>query len=322
MSRLTRAAAVVCAVVVGVSLAGCSSDSASGPVIPEVTKELPEAWDPAAVKELADLAAQLAAARGGMCADFSDMPMEQYRNALVSLQTATSIPGAIGSCTVSAESDEIFELTAFADKKARDAFVEERRSIICGRKQARLVKLPGLRFVLGPNWTIQTDNQTTALDVAATLGGTYRMARCDGIGNGDWDADALRRIHEVTARMTAAGIPCVLDVTGRDRMRLQPHYQQVGLPGAIGTCTARFSVGSALVPVVGFAPGTESAEDFLPEEQAYRCTTLPSDTIVRGDGWAAFVPEPVAQELADATGGRVDPRTCPTSATTTTTTAA
>ncbi len=312
-SRVPTLLIVVVLLAVACSSGGGSTGELGGGVnVPDAVKNLPRTWSKAAVARIRDLAKGLQAIDPEACSDFTVMPVPDYGGVLLSLQTATVIPETIGACSVGAE-DESVEIVVFAKRADRDRFIEERRERLCTVAKRQGIRFPGLRFVSGKDWSVQTDSQTVALDVADALGGKYRLAACGDPKGLDWDPASVKRLRALADRMNTAGYACAFAFDDKDLTKATPHYQQVGLPGALGSCEADFGPDRApTFGLVGFSPDTTPAEKFLPAELAELCSGGADVRIVRGDGWAAFVvTESTAQLVATALGGSVDPMTCP-----------
>jgi hypothetical protein len=319
MKRTGFGRAVAAVLAAAMVMAACGGDEESSePTVPDVVDELPDEWAPAAIDRMEALAADLAAAEPPMCADLGVMKVSDYAIGLTYLQTATEIPETIGSCT---GGDENLELVVFADAQRRDAFIEERRSIICRLATNRKVDLPGLRFAVGEDWSIQTDTQTVALDIIDVLGGEYRMEACGEVEDPDWDPASVDRIRALAARLDESGRACDFLVDDKDLLRTERHYQDIGLPGALGSCEADF--GPTLPPtfgLAGFSDDTTPADEFIAGELAELCSAGADVRVVRGEGWAAFVVGPaVAEIVATALDGTALPPDCPTPVATSTT---
>ena len=160
---------------------------------------------------------------------------------------------------------------------------------------------------------MQTDTQAVALDITGVLGGKYKIAACTGTAGLDWDHASVQRLRALAARMNTVGYACDFVFDDKDMTRQEPHYRQVGLPGALGSCEADFGPDrSPTFGLVGFSADATPAEKFLPGELAQLCSGGADVRVVRGDGWAAFVvTESTAQLVAAALDGAVDPMTCP-----------
>jgi hypothetical protein len=315
--RLSRRAVWLSAAVAAVVLAaGCSSASTPSPS--EMMKRVPKTWSPAAAAKLEGLAGRLQPSPVAGCTDYALTEPSVYAATFVTLQKATVVPRAVGTCTAE---NENLELVLFKDSKQRDTFIEERRTLICRVAAQKKVKFPGLRFAVGKDWSVQPDSQAVAIDLARQMKGTYRLAACDGIKQPDWNAAALDRIGGVATRLTDAGYRCDFEPSDRDLLRALPHYQQIGLAGALGACKSAFTaLGSPTTALIGFTKGADEEKTFLPKEFEYTCKSLPNLRVVRGDGWAVFVSgQAAAEAAAKALGATVDPRTCPPAATSTTT---
>ncbi len=285
------------------------------PTAPDRVEDVPDEWDPAEVDRLETLAEQIAAGPAGICTNTALMTTTDFVNVLFTLQRAEVIPTAIGSCTV--VGDESIELAVFVDDADRDAYIGERHDIICARAKAQNVDLPGLRFVIGDRWSAQVDTSATAIDVTDAVGGEYRLVTCGDRERADWDATALRTIRDLGRALDAAGYPCDFQIDDIDIIGLERHYVEIGLPGALGSCTTEEATfGPDLPPtfgLAGFADGFTPADEFIPAEVAELCSGGADVRVVEGDGWAAFVVGPeVVSIVIDALGGAERPTTCPT----------
>lgn len=311
-SRLPVLLVVVAMLAVACSSGGGSTAEPSGGVnVPDAVKNLPRKWSPKAVARIRALASALGAIGPDACADFTVMPTPDYGGVLLSLQTATEIPETLGPCTVG---DEGVEIAVFKGPASRDRFIEERRDRLCTLAKRRKIPLPGLRFAVGKDWSAQVDTQGVAIDVIGVLGGTYKLAKCPGAGSGvDWDPASVTRLRALAARLTVAGYACDFAFDDKDLTKEQPHYIEIGLPGALGSCEADFGPDrSPTFGLVGFSADSTPAEKFLPAELAELCSGGADVRVVRGDGWAAFVvTESIAQLVAAALDGAIDPMTCP-----------
>jgi hypothetical protein len=294
----TRLRAVFIAVALTIVSAACGgSDEPKvdehgnlvNPTAPDRVEDIPDDWDPAEVERLQTLAADVVAGPAGICTDVALMTTTDFANVLFTLQRAEVIPTAIGSCTV--VGDESIELAVFVDDRDRDAYVAERHDIICARAVAQ---------------------------------NEYRFVRCgDDTKQVDWDPDALRRIRDLGRALDEAGYPCDFQIEDIDIIGLERHYVEIGLPGALGSCTTEEATfGPDLAPtfgMAGFANGFTPADEFIPAEVAELCSAGADVRVVEGEGWAAFVVGPgVVSIVMEVLGGAERPTKCPTPLTTTT----
>ena len=235
---------------------------------------------------------------------------------LTTLQKAKVVPEAIGSCTAG---EENLELVIFKDNKHRDAFIEERRWILCSLSRQKKIGFPGLRFAVGNSWTIQPDSQTVALDIAETLDGTYKVAPCPEVADVDWDRGAVDTIRALAKKLNEAGYKCPFAVDDKDLARHEKRYVEIGLPGALGSCDADFGrLGAPTFGLAGFAPGSTPAEKYIPNQLEELCSGGADVRSVRGRSWVAFVVgEKIARVVAKVLDGELSPTRCPPLPTTT-----
>ena len=235
-------------------------------------------WDPAGSTAARATAARISHAFPGQCADFSLLQRSTYVSS--SAKIHSPIPIAAGSCDALGES---IEISAFRDDSHRTDFVNERGQILCSRAHTIGTDLPGLRWVVGPKVSIQTDSEGAAQRIAEQLGYTYKLTACPGRTNVDWNDTDVARINGLAESLKNAGLGCAdLQLLDRDLLSHNPHYRQIGLPGAYANCTIGTDPGAV---VASFRHGTAKLTPFLQAELVDICTQSKAARAVVGPDW-------------------------------------
>ncbi len=296
----------------------CDNGGPTPVTVPDIVTEVPEEWSPAAVARLQNLGRELAAARDGFCTNLGVTSPSDYRLSLTTQQRAVQIPLTLGSCSIETLGDlgqgelENIEIVVFEGPSERDAFIEERVDIICTLAKDTDLGLPALRFAIGDDWSIQTDTQTSAIDVADVLRGAYRLEPCGPVEQPDWDPASMLVLQGLAEDLTQAGVGCTFAIADKDIVRLERHYAEIGLPGALASCDADFGeAGISTLGFVAYSDDTTGRDEFLPAEFETLCSGGADVRIVAGDGWDLFTVGPGATaKAAAATGGKPSDDRC------------
>ena len=132
-----------------------------------------------------------------------------------------------------------------------DAFATTFPASLCQRtantkKTAK--PFPGLPFVAGGTWSIQSDGEPGGRRAAAVLGGRYHFERCPGIGPVGWKDAPAKALNDLAGKLSAGGLGCA-DFLLADRNSLVPlpAYQAgaSGLPAALGNPLRRWAASRA-----------------------------------------------------------------------------
>ncbi len=305
---MRRSSLILVAVVV---LGACDPSSPSQKTVPDVVDDVPDDWAPEARARINDLAADLSETRDGLCTDYTVMSADDYRLGLFTQQHARYIPRAVALCSVASSSGgtggdaENVEIVLHDSSERRDEFIDERSAGLCDLSQRNEIGLPALRFAVGDDWSVQTDSQAVAIEIGGALGGAYRVKPCGDVTDPDWDVDAVARLDALANRVETAGIDCAFAVGDKDLLRLQRHYAEIGLPGALGSCDATYGdAGSSVLGFVAYADDATPRDQFLLSEFDELCSGGADVRIVAGDGWDLLaVTGPHAELVATATGG-------------------
>jgi hypothetical protein len=238
-------------------------------------------WDPKAAAAVQANGTRLQQAFHGQCADLAQLPRVTYVRS--STLTHLPVPLAAAACTTLGDNVEISE---FADAKLRDQFISRRATVLCARANKSHLALPGLRWVVGGTWSMQPDTENVGLKIAKALNATYRTTNCPH-QSADWDLNDVGNVNGLAAALKKAGLGCSnFALNDRDLMVGNPHYQQIGFPGAYGTCTVKGG-GTALVG--SFRNGTVPLAAFLGAEQSYQCSASKDSRVVLGSDWIVYL---------------------------------
>ena len=299
-------------VVLLVVFAACNGSGSTGTPVPVI----PTKWNPAAIKQVEDVGRRLHATGADVCADLSFFPPRQY--GVASIRAGRPLPAAAGNCQAFSED---LEITAFPSRAARDAFFTRYTASLCrltvnnnknNKNAAKSAPFPGLPFVTGGTWSIQSDGEPGGRRAAAVLGGRYHFERCPGIGPVGWKDAPAKALNDLAGKLSAGGLGCA-DFLLADRNSLVPlpAYQAgaSGLPAALGRCT----IGGGIAgggQLVAFASAAQR-DRFETAELATRCLQS-KQALVTGDDWAIFLSTPeLARQVAATTGGSVKASACP-----------
>jgi len=264
-------------------------------------------WDVNASQTARTLAAEMSQRVKGACADFGLIDRAAYVASARRIHSA--VPLAVADCSALGESVEI---SVFADRASRAAFVRRRAQVLCDRAAKVDAQLPGLHWVVGAKWSMQPDSEAAGRDLAHAIGGSYLLTACKGAGQVDWADEDVTNVDMLAARLETAGVGC-RDFALQDRELLShnPHYVQVGLPGAYGKCTVSGDAGMQLASFT--SKGSTPMNRFLSDEASWLCTQSKSLQVVSGADWAAFVRDGQgASAIARALHGRLDGTVCRT----------
>ena len=287
--RRPPASIVMIALVAAIALAGCGSSGT-------------QAWKPAQVTQLSQLAAKLDRTLPGECKDFAPYVRKDYA---AHADKVASIPQAVGACSALTED---LEFSAFSDGTTRDKFIETRASTLCGKATTAKADLPGLYWVKGGDWSIQPDSEGVARRIAPILGGTYLATACPGRQAG-WNEAGVVAFQDLAAKLGAAHLGCTdFELRDRDLMSHNPGYLALGLPAAMGECT--LSGQSHLVAAILIGPSPDPAH-FVAGELKIECPTTATTRVVRAGTAAIFVSNLAsANAVGTALGAPVSKEVC------------
>ena len=163
---------VVAVVALAALGASCTGDDGSDAAATTSTTSSPE-WDSVASSTAAQVARDLARRVDDGCTDYALYPRRTY--VASAEQIGSDVPLAVGSCMLRGEEVEI---SVFANREKRDAFVDQRSEIICTRASRVEYELPGLYWVAAENWSLQPDSEALARDLARLVGGEFVARTC------------------------------------------------------------------------------------------------------------------------------------------------
>ena len=242
-------------------------------------------WDDVATQRLDQLRASVAGARPGECTELA------LNDFATSVQAARAlklrhVPKAQGTCEL--RDGETVEFAAFRDAAARQRSNVERTEAFCrvarNPKGDRLpVKgFPGLRFVVGDDWSVQVDTQHRGLEFAEILGGAYAGMPCEGDVS-DWEAEPLTKLMTKLRALPAQDCPRPT-VDDHEAARIQ-QYRKLPLPAASVSCDAH----GAKVHAMWFGSSIPDPNAYLAKVASYFCVAGMKNYIMMGDGWGGVV---------------------------------
>jgi hypothetical protein len=262
-------------------------------------------WDVAAVAELDTVAAQVAKAFPGQCEELAPLPYGQYHETARVLKFDP--PLAASDCEAGGEN---LEFSAFADVSTRDAFVRDRTDLICERAKQSNVDVDGLHWIVGGDWSIQSDTQGMGRQVARALDVSYQAEACPGVEQINWEETAVEHVEALAEKLAAEPrIGCeqfmLLD---RSEYLRDPNYRD-RLPAAFGQCNGP---SNSVIWITAFSPTSVARDAFLADEVELLCTGSRSGIeAVRGDDFGIIATQTqVAGQAAAATGGTALPPGC------------
>jgi hypothetical protein len=289
-----------------VALGACSSSHTAGPSTPTTatTTNQTTGWDPTAIATAKTLVLKIQHAFPGQCNDPGLLPHGAYLATMKRLHL--KIPLAVVDCHGFAEG---IELSVFADAAERARYVSGRAISICRSAVRGKYDLPGLHWVVGPNFALEPESEGVSREIAPVLDGTYLVTPCPGHTQIDWAPAAEATVAQLAGTLAAAPrVGCKsFHLLNRDQyVKIRAYAGR--LPAAYGTCTG---IGDTVIWIAVLSSATVSPGSFVSSESTYQCRTQPGVTAVRGSSWALFIPQvKVAALAAVATGGTALPSAC------------
>lgn len=287
-----------------IAIGGCSSGSSGGgkPAIPKLDRT---SWTKAGTSQAEALAADIAKAVPGQCAD---AVMNDFAMFPLSMQRFESTVVPLGQLTCNVN-DEVVEVTVLASAKDRDRYITDRSEGICraAARQSKRYKQPlqiaGLRWVVGPgNTAVQPDSEQLARTLANALGGKYEGRQCNDDITLDWDPGAVARIESLGTQVAGAVPGCgSLALVDRSTLLKTRTIENEQLPIAVGSCPAA----GATITAVTYQRPTEQVDAFVKSQTDRICQADPSFGRVDGDGFVILAPGTVAEQVATATDGKL-----------------
>jgi hypothetical protein len=294
------------ALVTLVTVVACGGGHKSNPAIATTSTQINQTagWSPDAISTVKTLVLKIQHAFPGQCADPGLLPHADYLATMQRLHL--KIPLAVVDCTGFSES---LEFSIFPSASVRATYVTDRTTAICKSAVKGKFNLPGLHWVVGPNFAFEPESEGVSRQVAPVLGGTYQVAPCPGHSSIDWAPAAEKLVEQLAGKLAAAPrVACKgFQLLDRDKYTKIEAYAR-RLPAAYGTCTA---VGNTTIWIAALSASTVTPASFISSETKYQCTTQHGVTGVRGTTWALVAAQvKVAAVAAVATGGTVLPPAC------------
>ena len=264
-------------------------------------------WDAKGEADVRAAAKTIAAKFPGPCGDFAMLNRLEYVSS--SKLIHSPLPLAAGHC--SALGDDV-EVSAFASAKSRDDFVQARGRILCQRSAASKSNLPGLRWAVGGNISIQPDTEGVGRRLATSLGYRYVLTACTAQNVADWQPRDVMHVTQLANGLDKAGLGCAdLQLEDRDLLSANDHYRQSGQPGAYAKC----SIGDDANVLVGsFIDTNTPFGAFLQSEQPFVCAQSKTARMVIGTDWVVIVAKGEhVNDIAKALHGKPYGGACPAS---------
>jgi hypothetical protein len=301
---------MVAAIATG-ALGACSGDDGDGATNGDgdtstTVTTVAGGWDEAAAAELDAVGALVSKALPGQCEELAPLPYPEYQNTARLLKFDP--PLAVSNCDAGGED---LEFSAFADAATRDAFVRDRTDLICERAKKSKVTVDGLHWIVGGDWSIQSDTQGMGRQVARALNVKYEAEACPGIAQINWEEAAVERVEALAATLAAnPRVACeqflLLD---RSEYARDPNYRD-RLPAAFGQCKGP---GNSTIWITAFSPTSVARDAFLAKEVETLCKSPSTSGVqaVQGNDFGIIATQTqVAGQAAVATGGTALPPGC------------
>jgi len=296
------------AFVAGLSLlalvgAGCSSDSGSSATSFPTTAR--KNWTTAGLAQAHATADALARAIPGQCTDAADNDFTRFPLSMKQFNSPVVPTGQL-LCTIN---DETVEISAFANAKDRDRYVDDRSTGICARaaEMAKKDKKPflisGLRWVSGAgNITVQPDSEGLARQIAGITKGRYVPRSCTKLVTMDWNGEAVKTVNAVAAKIATAGEGCdSVTVLGRDTLVKTRTITAAQLPAAVAQCT----VNGGTVQLIAWTQPTKAVRALVKSRSAASCSADPALGRIDGAGWVILAGGTRAERVAQLSGGKL-----------------
>lgn len=258
------------------ALAACASDS--DPFAGRTR------WDDRSTQRLEQLRASVARALPGEC------PKLVLNDFATSAQSARAlklrhVPKAQGTCDL--REGETVEFAAFGDAAARQRSLDERTKTFCRvalhptGDRLPVKGFPGLRFVVGDDWSVQIDTQHRGLEFAEILDGTYVGKPCEGDVS-DWEAEPLNQLMTKLRALPPGDCPRPT-VDDHEAARIQ-QYRGQPLPAASASCDQQ----GANVRTLWFGDAIDDPDAYLAKVASYFCVAGMKNYTMMGDNWGAI----------------------------------
>ena len=301
--------------VLGVVVAGCSSDAA----VPQTTRRN---WTKAGLQQTRDLAASIGKALPGQCADATPNDFSQFPVSMKQFKSDVVPTGQV-LCDVNGE---LVEISVFANSRERDRYLEDRSTGICtqAKRVAKKANQPllfaGLRWVVGDgNVTVQPDSESLARKLSTVTNGTYVPRQCATGITIDWDRDATAAMGDIHRKIIVGGKPCgPLEMVGRETLQKTRRLTNDQLPVALGSCV----VAGSPIEIITYSQRNQAVDTFIADRARQACSGDSALGRIDGALFTMLVPGTVAEDLVQSVAGTLAQTTCDPTANTTSSTSA